>query len=110
MPTAGASVNPGIVALADQCVRCGLCLPHCPSYRVSPQEGDSPRGRIAFARALAGGEVDAKSGRLAAHLDRCLGCGTCERVCPSGVRYDELISLTRALPGARTSPLSLIHI
>jgi len=103
MPNAGASANPGIVALADQCVRCGLCLPHCPSYRVSPQEGDSPRGRIAFARALASGGLDSTT-KLTTHLDRCLACGICEQVCPSGVRYDALIGLARALPGARTHP------
>jgi glycolate oxidase iron-sulfur subunit len=99
MSQAGATANPGVAALADQCVRCGLCLPHCPSYRVSRQEGDSPRGRIAFARALAS-DHEASSARLIEHLDRCLACGVCEAVCPSGVRYDELISEVRVLPGS----------
>ena len=98
MPHEGATLGLKIAALADQCVRCGLCLPHCPSYRVSREEGDSPRGRIAYARALANGSA---GGAIAAHLDRCLACGACEAVCPSGVRYDELISGARQLDGGR---------
>lgn len=83
------------VALADQCVRCGLCLPHCPSYRVLGEEGESPRGRIAFARALARGTLAPAPG-LAQHLDGCLACGVCETVCPSRVSYVELLVETRA--------------
>ena len=88
-------------ALADACVKCGLCLPHCPSYRVRGEEGESPRGRIAFAKALALGSLE-RSARLDQHLDGCLACGACEAVCPSRVSYMEILGTTRAL-GARTA-------
>jgi len=89
-----------IVELADQCVKCGLCLPHCPSYRVRGEEGESPRGRIAYAKALATGMIGTE-GAIAAHLDGCLACGACEIVCPSKVSYLPLVIASRAR-GART--------
>jgi len=82
-------------ALADQCVMCGLCLPHCPTYRLEAIEAESPRGRIALARALATGAL-APDRAGTTHLDHCLGCLSCQKVCPSQVRYDEILVLARA--------------
>jgi glycolate oxidase iron-sulfur subunit len=89
------TVEVRIAALADSCVKCGLCLPHCPTYRLAANEAESPRGRIAFAQALAEGKLEASVSVLA-HLDQCTACMACERVCPSRVRYGELITATRA--------------
>lgn len=87
-----------IAALADQCVQCGLCLPVCPTYALDRNEAESPRGRIAIAAALARGQV-APTAALREHLDHCLGCMGCEKVCPANVRYGELLVETRALLG-----------
>ena len=92
-----------IAALADQCVKCGLCQPVCPTYRVGRNEAESPRGRIALAQALASGQLTATPS-LTAHLDHCLACMSCERVCPSQVRYGQLIVATRALLGESRRP------
>ncbi len=92
-----------IAALADRCVKCGLCLPHCPTYRLAATEAESPRGRIAFAQVLAEGKLE-RTPSILAHLDNCLACMACERVCPSNVQYGELITTTRAwLRGAKSS-------
>lgn len=92
---AGPASDARVLALADQCVLCGLCLQHCPTYRLDATEAESPRGRIALARALAAGTLEPAPG-LIAHLDHCLGCLSCEKVCPSKVQYDELLVRTRA--------------
>ena len=84
-----------MVGMADVCVKCGLCLPHCPTYRISGLEGESPRGRIALIQGLATGRLPA-GGQTAAHLESCTGCLGCETVCPAGVSYGELIDLGRA--------------
>lgn len=79
----------------DRCVMCGLCLPHCPTYGLSRDEGDSPRGRIALMQALANGALPIGE-RLLVHLDRCLECGACEAICPSEVPFGRLMDAARA--------------
>ena len=75
---------------------CGLCLPHCPTYQLHHSEAESPRGRIALMQALASGKLT-KSEALTRHLDSCLVCRACEKMCPSKVEYGQLIDTTRGL-------------
>ena len=85
------------------CVGCGLCLPHCPTYRVSGEEGLSPRGRIAAMRTieLEHAPVDAA---FIGFIETCVQCRGCEPACPSGVPFGHLIEDTRhALAAAHRS-------
>ena len=52
------SLNSEILSGADQCVKCGLCHPGCPTYVLSLNENESPRGRIALMQALASGQLE----------------------------------------------------
>jgi len=81
--------------LLDDCVHCGFCLPHCPTYQSWGEEMDSPRGRIDLMKALRDGRI-ALTPRVVTHFDRCLGCMACVTACPSGVKYGTLIEHTRA--------------
>ena len=78
-----------------QCVGCGLCLPHCPTYRVTGLELASPRGRIAAMRLVVaeGAPVD---DTFREAIDGCLQCRGCETACPSGVAFGRLMEGTRA--------------
>ncbi len=77
------------------CVQCGLCLPVCPTFRLTGRETASPRGRLQAMSAVADGvmEVDSKFEEI---LDFCLGCRACEPVCPGMVPYGSLLEGSRA--------------
>ncbi len=77
------------------CMRCGFCLPSCPTYITSGfKEEHSPRGRIALMKAVADGLIEPDSD-VERSLDLCLGCRACEPVCPSGVNYGHLLEEAR---------------
>ena len=90
------SSNQKLIHQTDQCVMCGLCLPHCPTYLISQNEGESPRGRISLIKAFAEGNLSASSS-LENHLQSCTGCMKCQSVCPAKVPYQEIIDHGREL-------------
>jgi glycolate oxidase iron-sulfur subunit len=89
-------MSEGFKAL-DPCVHCGFCLPACPTFLVTGDEADSPRGRIVLMRALERNEISARDASLREHLDACLGCRGCEPVCPSGVGYGRGLEAAREI-------------
>ncbi len=78
------------------CVHCGFCTATCPTYVVSGDERDSPRGRIYLIKDLL------ESGRAPTDddvwpIDHCLSCNACMTTCPSGVEYRRLVDHARVL-------------
>lgn len=83
------------------CVACGLCLPHCPTFRVTGDEVASPRGRIAAMRLVEwhGAPLDAD---FTEAMDTCVQCRGCEPVCPSAVPFGALMEGTRVTLATET--------
>jgi glycolate oxidase iron-sulfur subunit len=78
------------------CIHCGLCLEACPTYVITGDENDGPRGRLYLMRAVGEGRLNSESKSFKTHIDRCLGCRACEQVCPAGVEYGQLLEAARA--------------
>ncbi len=76
------------------CIHCGMCLPTCPTYRITGSEAESPRGRLFLMREFLQGQLDSPK-QLSSHLDPCLGCLACTTACPSGVDYESLLLASR---------------
>jgi glycolate oxidase iron-sulfur subunit len=89
---------PGTVPVYEdyaRCVHCGLCLNHCPTYRLWQLEADSPRGRIRQMILVNENQLPMSS-VFVDHIDKCLDCRSCETACPSGVEYGKLVEYARA--------------
>jgi glycolate oxidase iron-sulfur subunit len=89
---------PGTIPVYEdyaRCVHCGLCLNHCPTYRLWQLEADSPRGRIRQMVLVNENQLPMSS-VFVDHIDKCLDCRSCETACPSGVEYGKLVEYARA--------------
>ena len=91
-------------SIVQRCVRCGLCLPHCPTYLETLRETSSPRGRIHLIEAVGRGQLSLTDPGFVGQMYQCLDCRACEAVCPSGVEYGKLVEsartqIERARPG-----------
>ena len=88
------------------CVHCGMCNASCPTYQLTGDELEGPRGRIYLIKGIL--ETGETSDVARTHLDQCLVCRSCEASCPSGVKYGELLELTKPhIESSNPSPLRL---
>ncbi|HEY1751185.1 MAG TPA: 4Fe-4S dicluster domain-containing protein, partial [Caulobacteraceae bacterium] len=80
-------------AVIRACVHCGMCNAVCPTFQLTGDELDGPRGRIYLMKGAL--ETGAAGPETRLHLDRCLECRACETACPSGVEYHRLLDVAR---------------
>ncbi|MCF6339010.1 MAG: (Fe-S)-binding protein [Gammaproteobacteria bacterium] len=80
----------------DRCVMCGMCSQHCPTYQLTADENETPRGRIALIAALSTGQFTADA-TVQTHLEHCTGCRACEAYCPSGVHFGNIMNEAKTL-------------
>ncbi len=92
----------------DLCVKCGLCLPHCPTYLKTSDENESPRGRLSLIQGWARDELE-PTPTLIDHVDNCLLCRACESVCPAYVPYGQIVDRFRAETQAHSASHSLLQ-
>ncbi|GFZ91256.1 glycolate oxidase iron-sulfur subunit [Paenibacillus marchantiophytorum] len=76
------------------CMRCGFCLPACPTFKETGVEAESPRGRISLMKAAVDGIMEPNV-RFEEQMGHCLGCRACEPACPADVKYGQLIEQAR---------------
>ena len=81
-------------AILRTCVHCGFCTATCPTFVITGDERDSPRGRIWMLREVLE-RPESASKDTSYHIDRCLGCLSCTSTCPSGVDYAHLLDIGR---------------
>lgn len=82
--------------LTSRCIHCGLCLEACPTFVLTADESQSPRGRIHLVRSALEGKIEWGS-VIDDPLSTCLGCRACETACPSGVGYGSIVEGARKI-------------
>jgi glycolate oxidase iron-sulfur subunit len=79
---------------ASECMRCGLCISSCPTYKLFRIEAESPRSRLRTIDKIINGNTTVSEEELK-HLDNCTQCRACESICPSKMAYGHLFGLAR---------------
>ena len=80
---------------ASECMRCGMCVSSCPTFRLFEIDEESPRRRIrTISKVLVEDLAISTDERL--HLDNCLQCRACETACPSRMAYGSLFDRARS--------------
>ncbi len=74
------------------CIKCGLCLAHCPVYKEVLLEEASPRGKVQLSKFVTEGTLPLSEEIKGVLFDTCLLCGSCVANCPSGVHGANLFS------------------
>ena len=93
-PLAQTAAGATAQSVLSACVHCGMCNATCPTYALTGDEADGPRGRIYLIKEVLEGNPVSRLTQH--HLDRCLTCRACETTCPSGVEYHRLLDIGRA--------------
>lgn len=75
--------------LLASCVHCGFCLEVCPTYKLTGDENNSPRGRLRLWREEAEGRLE-QDPWTEFYTSECVGCLACESACPANVPYGEI--------------------
>ena len=79
---------------ATECMRCGLCISLCPTYKLFQTETETPRSRVRTIDKIMNGNTTV-SGEELKHLNNCTQCRACETICPSKMAYGHLFDLAR---------------
>lgn len=81
--------------VADDCVKCGKCIPVCTIHNVNADEVTSPRGFIDLLGAYKRGnlELDKTAKDI---FESCFLCTNCVDVCPKSLPTDMIIEQARA--------------
>ncbi len=82
-------------ATADDCVKCGKCIPVCTIHQVNADEVTSPRGFIDLLAQYQQGhlELDKNAKNI---FESCFLCTNCVDVCPNSLATDMVIEEVRA--------------
>jgi glycolate oxidase iron-sulfur subunit len=78
----------------DNCAMCGMCLNHCPTYKITNNESESPRGRISIIHGLNDSLLEPSESALK-HINSCTLCMACETACPAKVDFYKLMTDAR---------------
>ncbi|MGZ8173549.1 MAG: (Fe-S)-binding protein [Methylobacter sp.] len=80
---------------AGECMRCGICVSSCPTFRLFQVDEETPRRRIrTISKILVENQPISADERM--HLDNCVQCRACETVCPSRMAYGQLFDQAQA--------------
>jgi coenzyme F420-reducing hydrogenase delta subunit/heterodisulfide reductase subunit C len=79
----------------NKCIRCGYCYEHCPIYKSTRWDSDSPRGKLILLYGLLSGQVR-PAPYVAEKIFECFHCNRCQKACSSGVPIQDVYNDARA--------------